>query len=207
MADNDNRIALPPTAVDFSNVGVTGQAHDEFPKPGQQPRYDWMRSYLIGLLSMQSSIDEPTQYRVGTPWFDKNTNTLKIWSGSEWARFDSVIGIDADDTSLATKLAEVETALSSVHPKMTYSGHCVKNNTTQIPVPDTIITALGDNTADLKPVVYINGLQMDPRKTNFVAGCPSVVILSGGLKLTKNDRFTVMIERLDVFVLDEVVAG
>lgn len=210
MADQDNHIQLPPTPVDFAAVGTTGQAHDEFPKPGQQPRYDWMRSILIGLLACQSSTVAPTQYRTGTIWFDKTLLVYKMWNGSAWVSLASVIQVGTDGTdvvTLADKLAEVESKFNSIQPKMTYGGYCTKNNTTQIPVPDEITTALGDNTASLRPVVYINGVQADPRKTNFLGGCPTTIILSGGVKLNKNDRYTVMIERFDIFALDDVIAS
>ena len=56
----DNRLQFPPTLIDFVNVvGETGQAHDNFPEPGQA-RYDWMRMAIIGLLSLQSSALPPT---------------------------------------------------------------------------------------------------------------------------------------------------
>jgi hypothetical protein len=68
----DDRIDLQPPLIDFTDVGTTGQAHDTFPQPGQA-RFDWMRSYLIGLLSNQSSFNEPIEFRVGSVWFDLNT--------------------------------------------------------------------------------------------------------------------------------------
>ena len=77
----DDRINLQPPLVDFSLVGTTGQAHDTFPAPGQA-RYDWMRSYLIGLLSHQSSFEEPIEFRLGTTWFDLNTSSFKYRAGA-----------------------------------------------------------------------------------------------------------------------------
>ena len=77
----DDRINLQPPLVDFSEVGTTGQAHDEFPKPGPA-RFDHMRSYLIGLLSNQSAFCEPIEFRVGTLWFDLNISGFKYRAGS-----------------------------------------------------------------------------------------------------------------------------
>ncbi len=62
----DNRIRFPSAKIDFAvDVGLTDQEHDGFPGPGQPPRYDWMRLFLHGLLSHQSSESEPTEYRSG----------------------------------------------------------------------------------------------------------------------------------------------
>lgn len=77
----DDRINLQPPLVDFSTVGTTGQAHDTFPAPGPA-RYDWMRSYLIGLLSNQSSFSEPIEFRLGTIWFNLNDATFKYRAGA-----------------------------------------------------------------------------------------------------------------------------
>lgn len=78
----DDRINLQPPLVDFTNdVGTTGQAHDNFPAPGQA-RYDWMRSYLIGLLSNQSAFCEPIEFRIGTVWFDLNNASYKYRAGA-----------------------------------------------------------------------------------------------------------------------------
>lgn len=78
----DNRINLQPPLIDFvDDVGTTGQAHDTFPQPGQA-RYDWMRSYLIGLLAHQASFQEPIEFRLGSVWFDLNTSSFKYRAGS-----------------------------------------------------------------------------------------------------------------------------
>lgn len=77
----DDRINLQPPLVDFSVVGTTGQAHDTFPAPGPA-RFDWMRSYLIGLLSNQSSFTEPIEFRLGTIWFNLNDASFKYRAGA-----------------------------------------------------------------------------------------------------------------------------
>lgn len=211
ITDSDNRIQLPPTEVDFDNVvGITGQAHDSYPDGGQQPRWDWMRSFLIGLLSMQSSNDPPTQYRIGTPWFDRTRQAVYVWSGTAWTSLSEFIAVATVGTTVVTldeKLEEVETALLSIQPRMTYSGYCTNNNVYSIPIPSQISDALGANPTELRPLVYINGELADPRKVRFESACPSKIILSGGVKLDQNNVFTVIIERFDIFVVDDVVAS
>lgn len=76
----DNRIRFPGPPIDFdSEVGTTGQAHDTFPAPGQA-RFDWLRSYLIGLLSNQASYTTPIEFRVGSLWFNLNDNSFQFRS-------------------------------------------------------------------------------------------------------------------------------
>lgn len=212
MTDNDNRIQLPPGLIDFLNViGITGQAHDNFPGPGQQPRYDWMRSFLIGLLSLQSSNDPPTQYRFGTLWCSKITKTINVWNGTAWVSLQEFIQIGTDSggntVTLAQHLQAITAQLESITPRMTFSGFSAANNVTTIPVPSQVQTALGSNPFGLVPVVYINGLLVDPRKSVFEPGCPAKISLLGGVKMSKNDRFTVVVERFDVAVVTDVVAA
>ena len=95
----DNRIKFPATAIDFNEVGVTGQDHDNYPAGSQQARYDWMRMVIIGLLSCQSSDAEPTQYRDGTWWFDLTTLSMKIRIGEAWEPAAKVLAL-AEGVSL-----------------------------------------------------------------------------------------------------------
>jgi hypothetical protein len=90
----DNRIRLSSAKIDFdSEFGNLGQDIDGYPPEGGQARFDHMRSVLLGLLAQQSSVNEPSQRRNGTPWFDLNTGSLKIWSDGEWRDYAEVIKI------------------------------------------------------------------------------------------------------------------
>ena len=86
MPAPDARIVLPPSPIDFADVGTTGQDHDTYPSSDTQARFDHMRMYLIGLLANQASIgaDEPTQFRNGTLWMDLTEGALKIRKDDEW---------------------------------------------------------------------------------------------------------------------------
>lgn len=100
MALPNNTIRFPAPEIDFdTQVGTTGQDHDNYPSKLTQARYDWMRLVIIGLLSCQSSDQEPTQYRDGTWWFDLGTNTMKIRTGNEWQPAAAVLAV-ADGLSL-----------------------------------------------------------------------------------------------------------
>jgi hypothetical protein len=104
MSLPDNRIRLSAPLIDFVNdVGETGKSHDSFPDAGQA-RYDHLRSYLIGLLSNQASYTEPTEFRLGSLWFDINSNSLKIrnnsgaiinYAGTSWDSLADAILLDA----------------------------------------------------------------------------------------------------------------
>lgn len=217
VPEKDNRIEFPPTLIDFDNqVGVTGQLHDTFPAAGQQPRYDWMRIALIGLLSCQSSNDPPTQYRIGTPWFNRVKNAYYIWNGSDWVSIASFISLmdltaSSGDTDTILSLSEwftqVQDILSSIKPRSTFSGKSSANGVTSIPVPATVQDFIKDIFTLLRPIVHINGLLIDPRLTPFSAGCPTNIELLGGITLKKNDTFTVFIERYDLFFVDDVIAS
>ena len=209
--ENDNRLAFPPTPVDFVNiVGETGQSHDSYPAPGNQPRYDWMRLYLIALLSMQSSYERPTQYRHGTPWYNKNTNMIEIWNGEEWVSIAEVINVAGiTDTGDAVSLSDLYTDLLEKLPRLlpyaTFGGYCTNNNSVKIPVPASIQTIICDVFEQLRPIVYINGKLIDPRKTKFSTACPLFVLLDADVALMDNDNFTVFIQRYDAFETEDVV--
>jgi hypothetical protein len=202
VTDNDNRIQFPATLIDFENVvGITGQTHDTYPAAGQQPRWDWMRSVIHGLLSMQSSHDAPTQYRIGTPWFDKTTNSIKVWSGSAWEPLSKFISID--DSNLYTQMVDIMSKTDSILPTATFSGSC-SSATRRIKVPDTINTLLSSSYSQLRPLVYLNGLLIDPRNCSLSPSQPLYVIMTSNMMA--GDRFTVVIQHFNGFVEESVNA-
>jgi hypothetical protein len=108
---------------------------------------------------------------------------------------------------LATWYAEASQKLDILQPKFTFSGTSVANNVTSIPIPNAVVTVITPIVSYLRPLVYINGFLVDPRLCNFVSGCPNCILLSGTAKLSKDDTFTVIIERFDYFVTEEVIAS
>lgn len=100
----DNRLRFPAPTIDFdTEVGTTGQDHDNYPSPNTQARYDWMRMCLLALLSHQASYQAPTQYRDGTVWYDLNTLEFKVWSGGttdgSWVPLAAAINVALDGTA------------------------------------------------------------------------------------------------------------
>lgn len=107
----DQRIRLSAPTIDFdTQVGVTGQEHDNYPAPRTQARFDHMRLYLIGLLCQQASYDPPVEYREGTPWFDLNTMSLKIRKAEAWRPYADALEVE-DGISLSTFYQQFKTTL------------------------------------------------------------------------------------------------
>lgn len=205
----DNRIRFPAPKMDFETlVGVTGQEHDNYPAPGQQPRFDWMRMVIIGLLSQQSSYSQPTQFREGTPWFDLNDAVLKIFRNNAWAGIAEAIKLGDDSEGRPVMLQDVYATIKTLlgyRPTATFGGRCVTDGTTVIPIPESVRAAAGSGS---RAIVWVDGLQIDPRHSEFVGGTAPVSIrLTGGEELNHNQRFTVLLIAIDsaYFAVDDVV--
>lgn len=156
MSLPDCRIKFPPPLVDFVNdVGVTGQPHDSYPAPGQQARYDWMRLYLIGLLSNQACAEEPSNYREGTLWFDVSSETLgpvlKIRRNDNWVSLSDAI--DLQGVSLTDWFVYANSILASAAPELYFYGSVTSSNTSQIQIPTLLHTKMY---ADTRAFVTIN---------------------------------------------------
>jgi len=187
----DNRVRLIGPLIDFANqVGLTGQDHDSFPGPDQQARYDTMRSYLIGLLSNQSSFNAPTQYREGTVWFDLNTGVLRIFHNSAWHPIaDAIALIDETQSTPLLTLSQWFQSLSgylaTFGPEITFSGQATQVTGT-IPIPTTLRPSV---TPTYEALIWINGLLKNPALTTISSG---VIIL--GFNLNAGDAFTVQLK-------------
>ena len=195
----NNTIRYPAPLIDFAGeVGLTGQDHDTYPAPDTQPRYDWLRITLQGLLSSQSSFVEPTEYRDGTLWFDLNNITLKIYdSNIGWVPLSNVIAVeDGTGTSTTTTLAEwyaaVQSNLLATAPEATFSGYCTADGITTIIVPIAFQSQIDIDKS--RPILYINGLLVDPRDVEFFS--VSTISLKNGIVLDTNDKFKVMIKNI-----------
>jgi hypothetical protein len=195
----DNRLRFPAPLIDFATeVGLTGQDHEHFPYPDAQPRWDWMLMWYISLLANQASYEEPTQYRDGTLWFDLNTLTLKIWRSSlenitgSWMSLGSVIDLETV-AGVPVKLSDWYTStnnkLSGGSPQITFSGAVTSDTATEIPVPVTLQGNI--DIFKTRPFVYINGILVDPRQSEYYTA--TTINLISPVQLVKNDKFTVVI--------------
>jgi hypothetical protein len=204
-AEFDNRVKFPPTEIDFDNdVGVTGQFHDEHPAPGQQPRYDWMRLTLIGLLSCQSSSEPPEQYRTGTIWYNRLESKYMMYDGAAWV--DIALHIKLGSTTLYQFYIDATEKLSRIQPRFTYSGMISTDAVIKIPIPESIQIQLSGIALLFRALVFINGVLIDPRLCTFPSGCPVHIDISPSVNLQASDKFTVIIERFDVFIEEDIIA-
>jgi hypothetical protein len=205
----DNRLKFDATLIDFSVVGTTGQDHDNYPAPGQQPRYDWMRLYLIALLSNQSSEDEPTQYREGTLWYNLSTDQkrLFIYDGTAFVNIADHIKLGDNLKSLSDFFSETVEALASVQPTYVYGGYSAIDNPTRIPIPTVLQTPLTGIVSFVRAFVYLNGALIDPRLYSLSVTCPCQIDLSttAGEMISAGDKYVVVITRVDVLVDEDVV--
>jgi hypothetical protein len=196
MSIPDCRIRLPAAKIDFdADVGTTGQAHDDFPAPGAQARYDHFRSFLIGLLAQQASEEEPTQYRNGTSWFDLTTNTLKIRSGDEWVSLAEAISLTEPDTdgavvTLASWYESLQALLTGLSPEIVFSGSCSVDDVTTITIPESVQSSIH---TDSRVFLYINGSLVDPRNCSVIG---TTTIRLSNVVLMDGDVFTANIRRI-----------
>lgn len=208
----DYRIKFPPTLVDFQNeVGITGQDHDSYPAPGQQARYDWLRLYLIGLLSNQASSEPPVNYREGTCWLDMSVSppVLKIRLDSQWVSISDAI--DLNGISLSSWVSNASAILSTASPELFFSGKVTSNTVTQIPIPVSLQSQVYSDTRafvtvnsasaqlnlsenqNLSAVIQYRPIILNPNDVEILAG---TTISLSTIILEKNDTYMVSLRRI-----------
>lgn len=195
----DNRIRFSAPKIDFeAEVGLTGQAHDDYPAPGQQIRYDWMRSYLIGLLANQSGQTAPAQCRTGTLWYDTSVNAFKVKTTEGWVSAAEAIVLNDDGLTLADLYATM-TALLNSAPTVSFGGLSVNNGVALLPVPESLrqYVVFGS-----RPLVWINGVMLDPRTVRYTSGAEGIDLLDD--TLSSGDRYTVLMLNVGHFHVADV---
>ena len=209
----DNRIRLDPPIVDFTLTDQTGQLHDSYPMPNTQARYDLMRTFLIGLLSNQScdEVDEfdnpqePIQKRTGTLWFKKIAKLLTIYDGEKFANLANYISIDnvSDINSLQAFIDMVIANLTYVAPRLIWSGLFNADEINHISIPSKFQGyAVIPN---MHPIVYINGLLIDPRSTVIQTGSPSYIKLNDGVDPIPGQKYTVILEHVTEIIQEDIL--
>lgn len=192
----DNRVRFPSALIDFATeVGIASQDHDNYPPPQGQARYDHMRMVVIGLLSQQASFEEPSQYRNGTPWFDLNSNTLKIRNMNEWVNYSDVIALgEADTDGIYLTLTEwfntTNAALSSLSQEVVFNGVSTSNGVTDITIPEALQSFIF---SDTRCYFHLNGLLIDPRDCSILG---NTTIRLSNVSLSVNDEFTAILRRI-----------
>jgi hypothetical protein len=194
----DYRIRFPAPLIDFAvDVGLTGQAHDNYPAPGTQARYDHLRLYLIGLLTHQASFQSPLEYSEGTIWFDLNVNAYKTYFNNQWQDISNAIILTSDNRSIT--LAdwyenEATIILKSLAPEVVFGGRSTVSGIFRIPIP-----------ANMYPYIFIDSRifmtvnsthNLDPREVSIITvGSQKFIDISPN-ELEANDLFYVSIRRI-----------
>jgi hypothetical protein len=208
MSIPDYRIRFPSAKIDFDEDvhggSPDGQDVNDFPEPGQA-RYDWMRMVVIGLLANQSSEEEPMNYKIGTLWMNLNDEFFKYFNGEEFAELANAIRIG--ETSLKDWSELVDETVGKVTEAASFTG-VAQSTITEIDVPDSALVAASyDNN---HPVLYKNDLLVDPRLTTFNLDRDKVLLLdndAGSVDLRRNDRYTILIQRLDTVVPETIIVS
>lgn len=185
---------FPSAKIDFdTDVGVTGQDHDNYPAPSSQARFDHLRLAIIALLTQQASYSTPTQYRVGSPWFDLNTSTLKIFKNNvdQWVSLSETILIDSELT-LAQWYESVKDTLVGLSPEVVFSGRSTADDVINISIPQSVQESIA---TDARVFLHINGLLVDPRNCSLIGTPPTTIRLSN-ISLSNGDTFTVSIRKI-----------
>jgi hypothetical protein len=196
----DNRLRFPAPLLNFATeVGLTGQDHENFPAADTQPRYDWLLIWYISLLANQSSYEEPTQYRDGTLWFNLNSLVMKIWRSSlenisgSWMSLASSIELETVSGTpvlLDSWYKTVNNKLTGSAPVVTFGGYVTSVTATEIPIPVTLQGEI--DLINTRPFVYINSMLVDPRSCEYYTA--TTIKLLNDVTLTTGDRFTVVVQ-------------
>lgn len=196
---DDNRIRLDQTPVDFSvteSGGLSG-----YPSPNTQSRYDQMRSVLIGLISNQSGKEEPFEKRTGTLWYKKTDDGtkefVKIQSAGAWTSLADHIGVTvgSEDISLTELLTTVLLQLQYVAPRVIWSGSFTyDNNNHQVPIPDAYqgYAAM----ANMKAMVWVDGLLVDPRACPIIPGQVAYIRFTDSFLPKPGQNYTVVLQHV-----------
>jgi len=209
MSIPDYRIRFPSAKIDFDEDvhggSPDGQDVNDFPEPGQA-RYDWMRMVVIGLLANQSSEEEPLNFKIGSLWFNLNDEFFKYFDGNDWAELANAIRIG--ETNLKEWSELVDETVGKVTEAASFTGVADANNITEIDIPDSALAAASyDNN---HPILYKNDLLIDPRLTAFNLDKNKVLLLdneAGSVDLRRNDRYTIIIQRLDTVVPETIIVS
>lgn len=199
----DNRIRLDQTPVDFSVTDDVDQNHSSYPSGNTVPRFDLMRSYLIGLLSNQSSDNEPLEKRIGTFWFNKDKGNIFIYNGEEWDLLSKYISVESFG-NLQSAIDNIMSFIAFVGPKVVWSGVFTSDEVNSIPVPEEF-QEYTTSVVGMQPFVFVDGLLIDPRKTIINEQTPVQIDLIG-VDVKPNQEFTVKLEKVTAVKSETVPA-
>lgn len=211
MGDLDNRIQLtPPVEVDFDVSGQTGQAHDSYPAPKTQARYDLMRSYLIGLLSNQSCDEtqgQPNEMRTGTLWYQKAAQLLTIFNGTEFENLANHIAVkiaDSDIRNLQTLLQSLVSSMQYVAPRVVWGGIIGYGTSRIFPIPEQFLGYA--SIAKMVPYIYINGVLIDPRNVTIELSSPAQILVNDTILIKPGQNYFIVLQHTTDIIQEDIIA-
>jgi hypothetical protein len=199
MPAPDYRIRFQSPLIDFdTQVGNESQDIDQYPSPYSQARYDHMRMVLLGLLAQQASSSPPTQFRNGTPWFDLNSETIKIRRQDEWVSLSEAIRLEEisgneGPTTLQAWYDSVNGAIRSLQNELYFGGRIVSLGVDAIPIPLSIRKYVG---AGSRAFVYVNGMLVNPTLTPIDSVSNPTTIAIPTEFAGANSIFSVLIKKI-----------
>lgn len=196
----DNRIRFPSTLIDFQNeVGITGQDHDYYPKPGQA-RYDWMRMTLIGLLANQSSEEEPFNYRPGTIWYKLTDGYFRYCKDMDTGFVDIADGIKIEIDGVTRSLSEwadyIEITQADENPMVAWNG-VATDITTYLEIPEVIRPYAARPNA--RGLLHKNGLLVNPHHVTLSNARDRIYFTSSAV-MGEGDEYVIEIQLIDVLL-------
>ena len=207
MQKPDYRIRFSSALIDFDRDVhrgmLRGHQIENWPEPGQA-RYDWMRMVVLGLLSNQASVDPPINYREGTLWYSLLDNFFKYFNGIDFV--DLANGIKINDIDLVDWADRIDDVAKKLSDTGTFSGVVDRIRIDSIDIPNHLISVASDDLN--RPFVYADGLLVDPRLTIFNSNRTKILLLNnqiGDARLRSRQKYTVVIERIDLEVGETVI--
>lgn len=186
----NNKIRFPTDEINFvDDVGLANQDHDNYASVGSYPRFDWMRSIIIGLLANQASKDKPIEYRPGTVHFDLNSFFYKCFKDEDFEDISKYIKIINE--SLYSWAENIEEKRRRFQPTGTFSG-VAYDKSEVINIPNNLQNI---SKSPNRPYLFKNGHIVDPSLIKFNNGCQVAIELSGNAVLNANDSFVVFIKQ------------
>lgn len=197
----DNRLQYPSATVDFSTVGLSGQDHDDYPVPNTSPRFDWMRMYLMGLMSNQSSHTPPSEYREGTIWYNSLIEQYNYQTSSGFKPISEAIYINENGGQNLSDFVNHISTRSSVNNRLgVFAGKADNSNydfaLNRVLLPpgiSEIINYPDSGSIPFGAVVYKNGKILKNSEVELISN--SKVQLTGTI-LDFDDEFCVFIKKL-----------
>lgn len=97
---------------------------------------------------------------------------------------------ETDSLTLSQFVREVQEVMPNLSPDIVFNGVSTGSGIASIPIPTELRSSIQSG---FKPLVYINGILVDPRSTSLESPANPTSVKMTDTQLSINDRFTVII--------------